>query len=70
MRGSYIAHFTNVSMRFTTGGGLNRISPFELLISDSVFPIATTQGWFNNNVVSCHSNQTYPLFLSLLRSTT
>jgi uncharacterized protein (AIM24 family) len=24
MRGSYIAHFTNVSMRFTTSGGLFR----------------------------------------------
>jgi hypothetical protein len=30
MGGSYIAHFTNVSMRFTTSGGLLRAAYYQI----------------------------------------
>jgi hypothetical protein len=36
MRGSYIAHFTNVSMRFTTSGGLVVMNAL-LYVNDKLF---------------------------------
>jgi hypothetical protein len=37
MRGSYIAHFTNVLMRFTTSGGLFRAALIGLMAAVSTF---------------------------------
>jgi hypothetical protein len=36
MRGSYIAHFTNVSMRFTTSGGLFRAAYYGALAAEQL----------------------------------
>jgi hypothetical protein len=37
MRGSYIAHFTNVSMRFTTSGGLFRAAYYGAIRSQAAY---------------------------------
>jgi hypothetical protein len=41
MGGSYVAHFTNVSMRFTTSGGLFRAAYYGALVAEQLTIIIT-----------------------------
>jgi hypothetical protein len=51
MRGSYIAHFTNVSMRFTTSGGLFRAAYYGTLAAEHCL-----QSWGISTLVCYASN--------------